>query len=191
MLSHDLDIFYQESARPDCHYYDEYLFDPASSFFGLDYLPASLRKAIKHHKGAKEGYLSVVNAVRRCLRENKIPSTDNVRNYVGKSPYTTFGGKLEYAIDFVIGLSKSKNLVHGGWDAREDYFRQLPGEEPSELRQELEQLPRCPMNDDNFDLVRRKIFVAGEYANGPYLEEDYRSLFSRKVLVGPETMVGN
>ncbi|KAF8252027.1 hypothetical protein K440DRAFT_609851 [Wilcoxina mikolae CBS 423.85] len=191
LLSQDMDAFYYESARPDCPYYDEYLFDPASSFFGLDYLPASLRREIKHHKGAKEGYLGAVEAVRHCLRENKVPSTDNVRNYVGKSLYTTFGGKLEYAIDFVIGLSKSKNLVHGGWDAQEEYLGQSLGEGPNEVRQQLEKLPRCPVNDDNFDLVRRKVFVAGEYVNGPYPEEDYRSLFSRRVLVGPETMVGN
>lgn len=151
--------------------------DPAGDFRGLEYLPIVLRRRVKEDKNAKVGFCQVVSAVRNCLLDNKIPTIANVHEYVADTGegwqvpqhthYFQMGGTLEYAIDLVVGFTKHNNLVHGGVEARTDGHLALT-DGPNELLEEIELLTRCETNDDNFGLVRRKVFEGGELVKGPY-----------------------
>lgn len=130
---------------------------------GLDYIPPELWNDID--KTFVEAFRVVIGAVANAVQDPTATPTAARIRALSTSPdaqvYFRKGGRVEYALDLVLGFTKEQSpLGDGEWD-------EFVTEDVAEGgRQEWVDLPICA-NDLNFDLARAQIGLP-KTLRGPY-----------------------
>jgi len=129
-------------------------YDQLMYFHQMAYIPLPLQQSTKNHKTFKVGFANIMGHIASCLRNNKLPTVANIIHEWQASSewppntrtYLNKGGMFEYALDYVISTAVDQNYVHGDGD----HWRTF--------KEDIKKLPKCEGNDDNFDIIRYKVY---------------------------------